>query len=194
MREYKPHRHQMGVEGPSFWREQQERRRQEQEQQGRDQPKTQEAGPKHQSSMWDFLPHKGEAAPPTPAVAQEQAFVRRGYGLVDPTQWFEVAKIWDYVGRYRVQPQYRGQVFIVDVLTPPAPDLNQAAAEVSQFFRMPAASFQGLTLDDAWKQVIGPFLESLEVAMNRMKTFGISGQLRFEIDEEGKLVLAYQDR
>lgn len=192
MREHRPYKHQMGVEGPSFYREQQERRQREQEAQGRDQPKSQEPAPKHQASMWDFLPHAGKV--PTPAAAQEQAFVRRGYGTVDPNQWLDVPAIWNYVGQVRAQPSYRGEFFIVDVLSPPAPDLNQAAAEISQFFRMPAESFQGLSLDEAWKQVIGPFLESLEVAMNRVKPFIITGTLRFEIDEEGKLVLAYQDR
>lgn len=191
MREYKPYKHQMGVEGPSFWKEQQERRQREQETQGRDQPKTQESAPKHQPSMWDFLPHKGPTQAPAPVP---QVFQRRTFGFVDATQWLEVAKIWDYVGQMRSQPQYRGGGFIVDIYTPPAQDLNQTAAEISQFFNMPASNFEGLTLDQAWKQVIGPFLESLEMSMSRMKPMNIPGALRFEIDEELKLVLAYQDR
>lgn len=197
MREYKPYKHQMGVEGPSFYREQQERRRQEQEakeRQGRDQPKTQESQPKHQPSMWDAMFGPRPPAPPAPVTPPEQAFQRRGFGTVDPNEWFEVAAIWNYVAQVRALPQYKGQVFQVDILTPAAKDLNQAAAEVSQFFRMPASAFQGLSLDDAWKQVIGPFLESLEVGLNRVKPFAITGTLRFELDEEGKLVLAYQDR
>lgn len=199
MREYRPYKHQMGVEGPSFWREQQARREQEaeaqakaREKQGRDQPKSPDPAPKPQPSMWDFLPHAGPA--PTPPQAQEPAFQRRGYGSVDPNQWLQVPAIWNYVGQIRAQPQYRGESFIVDVLTPAAPDLDQTATEIYHFFRMTAASFQGLNLEGAWKQVIGPFLESLEAAMNRAKPFTITGQIRFEIDEEGKLVLVYQDR
>lgn len=203
MREYRPYKHQMGVEGPSFWREQQARREQEaaaqakaKEKQGRDQPKSQEAAPKQQPSMWDFLPHAGEAPrpAPAPAPAPEPAFQRRAYGHIDPRKYFTVAKIWNYVGLVRAEPQYRGESFVVDILTLAVKDLSQAAGEISEFFRIPSASFQGLTLDASWKQVIGPFLESLEDGMNRMKPFIVTGTLRFELDEEQKLVLVYQDR
>lgn len=201
MREYRPYKHQMGVEGPSFWREQQERRRQEaeaqakaKESQGRDQPKTQEGAPKRQASMWDWMKSSGSGEAPKAPLPPQDAFQRSGYGSTDPSEYLMMPDIWNFVGKLRSAPGYRGEPFVVDVLTPAVKDLNQSAGEISQFFRIPASAFEGLTLDAAWKQVIGPFIESLEVGMSRTKPFAIPGVLRFEVDEEGKLLLVYQDR
>lgn len=195
MREYKPYQHQMGVEGPSFYREQQERHRQEQ---GRDQPKTQEpSAPPRQESMWEtmfgLVEEERSSGPAVPKTAPD-SFQRRGMSTVDPRQWFEVAKIWDYVGKTRTMPQYSGQVFVVDVLTRPASDSAQAAAEVAEFFRIPSEAFRGLNLEGAWKQVLEPFFADLAIGLNKMKPFVIPGALLLNIDKEGKLVLLYQDR
>jgi hypothetical protein len=103
-------------------------------------------------------------------------------------------EIWNHVGKMRSAPGYRGEPFVVDVLTLAAKDLSQSAGEISQFLKIPSSAFEGLSLDAAWKQVIGPFIERLEVGMNRTKPFIITGVLRFEVDDEGKLLLVYQDR
>jgi len=202
MREHRPYKHQMGVEGPSFWREQQERRQQERlqqeaqarETQGRDQPKTQESAPKRQPSMWDAMFSSGPGEAPKAPLPSKDVFQRKGYGAVDPNEYLLMPQIWNYVGQMRSAPGYRGEPFVVDVLTLAVKDLGQSAGEISQFFKIPASAFQGLSLDAAWKQVIGPFIESLEVGMNRTKPFIITGVLRFEVDDEGKLLLVYQDR
>ena len=194
MRGYK---HQMGVEGPSFWREQQERRQQEEaaarETQGRDQPKTQAPAPKRQASMWDWMKSSGSGEAPKAPLPQD-VFHRKGYGSADPNEYLMMPQIWNHVGKMRSAPGYRGEPFVVDILTLAVRDLNQSAGEISQFLKIPSSAFEGLSLDAAWKQVIGPFIESLEVGMNRTKPFIITGVLRFEVDDEGKLLLVYQDR
>lgn len=198
MRKYKPN---MGVEGPSF-REQQERRQREleaKEKQGRDQPKVQEPAPKHQDALWNtmFGPRTAAGAvPPTPPPPsqEQQSFQRQGFGLMDPNKWLKVADIWNYVGQVRISPNYRGGGFAVDTLTPAVPELHQAAGEVAQFFGIPAASFQGLSLEASWKEVIGPFIRSLEISLNRMKPFVIPGGLSFELGDRNELMLVYKDR
>lgn len=190
MREYRPYKHQMGVEGPSFFREQQERRQQERH--GRDQPQTQEPAPKQQSSMWEtrFGPAQEQAAPAAEPVSP--ALQRRGLSPVDPAKWFEMPDIWDYVARGRASGV---RAFVVSELTMPAADLGDAAWKIAQFLGLPPNVFDGLSLDDAWKQVLGPFLESLEFSMSRMKPFSLPGGLRFEVDEDDRrLLLVYRDR
>lgn len=189
MRSFK---HQMGVEGPSFYREQQERLKREQ-QQGRDQPL---AEAPQQASMWEIFRPPPEERAAGPAVTKAEipgpGFQRRGLSAVDATQWFPVREIWDSIGRTR---GVGNQVLTVYVVTNPARDLEQAAVQIADAFRMPPSVFE-LTLDQAWKQAIGPFLEDLERSMMQMKPFQIPGSLSFEISPEpdNQLILVYQDR
>lgn len=190
MREY---RHQMGVEGPSFYREQQRRK----EEQGRDQPPAETPKQPGQPSMWETMfgprPEERTAGPAvTKAEVPDPGFQRRGLSAVDATQWFPVAEIWDYVGRTR---GLGNQIFIVGAYTNMAQDLEQAAGQIAERFGMPLSIFE-LTLDQAWKQVIGPFLEGLERSMMRLKPFTIPGSLSFELSQEpdNQLILVYRDR
>lgn len=117
----------------------------------------------------------------------------------DPEQWFEVRKLWDYVNEMR--STYHIRVFPLTVLTMSAVDprynvvdMNVAVAQIAQFFGLPVSSFQGLTLQDAWTHVFEPFLNSLARAMNNAKPFMIPGYIKFDMDENGSLIIVYQEQ
>jgi hypothetical protein len=180
----------MGVEGPSFFDFQQQKKAEQKP--GSVPPKK-----KFLESIFGPSPEQPPAGGPRPISIPEgrlrPGFQHRGFGYVDPNQWFEVAGIWDFVQRTRSSGS-GWPVFVVDVLTRPTYNVSQSAGEIAQLFGIPASSFQGLSLEDYWTQVIGPFFENLERGINSMKPFTIPGSIRFDMNPEGSLLLVYQDR
>jgi hypothetical protein len=184
------HKHQMGVEGPSFHRFQQERHG---EQPGAP------PGPVKKRSIFEAIFHadpeqKAVGPMPEPPEAQlRPGYQRRGVSAVDAGKWFEVPLIWEAIVKNR--PIFGGQKLILQALTRATNnDLTQSAGEVVQFFGIPISSFQGLTLDEVWLKVIGPFFEELERSLNQAKPFTIPGLVSFELNEVGQLTLVYKDR
>lgn len=185
-------RHQMGVEGPSFYEYQQKKKAGENP--------VPPAGPPRKKSMFETIfgaPLEEKATgpavtpPPTHESRMRPGYQRRGMSFVDPNQWFAVPEIWNYV--HETRSQFRGQTFIVTVLTQPAAELKQAAVEVIQFFGIPLSAYEGLTIEQTWQNVIGPFFDDIESAINQMKPFTVPGSIRFDM-VDGSLVLVYQDR
>lgn len=198
----KQQKHHMGVEVPSFF----EYQRRKAEQNAADTAAAAAAAAKaKKQGFFDaiFAPEpkpKAEqpAAPPAPGPSTVRpGFMRQPGTYVDATQWFEVAKIWERVGNMIAQ---YGHKDFVDALTAPIYHATraerdfQAAADIAQFFGIPAAEFQGLTIEQSWQNVIGPFFEALEHSINRVKPFGIPGSISFELEPTtGQLLMAYRN-
>lgn len=193
----------MGVEGPSFFEHQKKK----------DQPhgEGQTPGGAKPRKKWMFesmfAPHQDPSTGPNPNPQTPSRRIedrlRPGYqgpGLrfPDPERWFKVADIWGRVA-YTIS-MHGNQAFIVDYLTRPTYGATQAereiqaAGEIAQLFGIPVTDFQGLSMDQAWKNVIGPFFDGLEQGINRVKPFGIPGAIRFELDDSGALMMVYRDR
>lgn len=163
--------------------------------------------PRRQRSLFESVLDKMEKAtgspPPAPAPTSESR-MRPGYQerlsmpSIDPERWFKVGEIWTQV--HNTVLMAGNQSYIVDTITlapvsgTPQEREVQSAGEIAQFFGIPIPDFQGLTMQQAWQDVIGPLFDKLETAMNRVKPFGIPGSIRFELDPRGSLIMVYRDR
>lgn len=194
----------MGVEGPSFFEHQKK------QQQAHGEGQTPEGAKPRKKWMFEsmFAPHHEQAAGPNPSPTPSRRLedrLRPGYQgpsfrRPDPERWFKVADIWNRVG-YTIS-MHGNQPFIVDYLTRPTYGATQAereiqaAGEIAQLFGLPPTDFQGLSMEQAWKDVIGPFFDGLEQGINsaQVKPFGIPGAIRFELDDSGALMMVYRDR
>jgi hypothetical protein len=108
--------------------------------------------------------------------------------------------MWAFVDQTRRAPGYNQSPFLIDILTRPvrAKEETERQAEtlgeIAQFFGIPTAAFQGLSIDRAWTEVIGPLFEEFERMMNRMKPQYITGSMRFDLSPQNELAVVYYDR
>lgn len=189
----KQQKHHMGVEVPSFFEYQ--RRKAEAE------AAAASAKAKKQG-FFDalFAPEarpKAEQppAPPGPSTARP-GFMNRPAYLIDANQWFEVAKIWSRMTDLILT---HGNRPFLESLTPPIYNATraerefQAAANIAQLFGIPGSEFQGMTIEQSWQNVIGPFFEGIERSINRAKPSNILGSISFELEPTtGELIMAYR--
>lgn len=191
MKTWKP---KMGVEGPSFYEFQQNRK------------KDPEQKPSKKKSFFDaiFGPQPQQATGAAAEIPNREARLRPGFhprepNYVDANRWFTVPAIWDRVG-YTIS-MHGNQAFIVDILTRPVYNATraerelQSAGEIAQFFGIPPNEFVGLSLEQSWQNVIGPFFSALEESINRAKPVSIPGAIRFELEPAtNELIMVYRDR
>lgn len=199
----KRQKHEMGVEVPSFFEYQ---RRKAAEKAATDADAAAAAAAASRSKKQGFFDalfapeHKPTTqqpqVPPSPPPVIPGS-VNWPPPFVDANQYFEVAPIWNRV--VTTIADYGNRDFVIDILTPPIYNATraerdfQAAAEIAQFFGIPGSRFQGLTLQQSWENVIGPFFYKLEESINRARPFGILGSIHFELDPNtNQLELAYR--
>lgn len=127
------------------------------------------------------------------APEREKSFAERQPD-VDANRWFHVQAMWGYVNRVKNSGEYRGDAFIVDTETLPPQDINQQVDEISKFFGIDSSEFGDLDAKGALERVIKPFLRNVERSINYLRPPNITGRITFELDENGSLVLVYQDR
>lgn len=116
--------------------------------------------------------------------------------LIDANQWFEVAKIWNRMTDLILA---HGNRPFLESLTPPIYNATraerefQAAANIAQLFGIPGSEFQGMSIEQSWQNVIGPFFEGVERSINRSKPSNILGSISFELEQTtGELIMAYR--
>lgn len=170
----------------------------------RAQGKPGEASEPRQKAMWEILAEETPAAgtPPPPAESPER--MRPGfqpsYSRVDPGEAFGVPKMWAFIDQKRREPGYSPRSFVVDILTPPVTagdDLQRqigTIGEIAMFFGIPASAFEGLSVNQAWQQVIGPMFQEFEGMMNRGRPAYIPGFLSFDLNPQNQLEIVYYDR
>jgi hypothetical protein len=157
-----------------------------------------------QKGIWEFVP--GEETPPPSAVGpvERPESMRPGYqpsySKVDPSQAFGIPAMWAYVDEIRRFPGYTPQAYLVRFLTPPVTlgDEQQiqmgTIGEIAMFFGIPISAFQGMTVPQAWDQVIFPLFREYEGIMNRERPPHIPGFLSFDFSPKNELAVVYYDR
>lgn len=111
----------------------------------------------------------------------------------DYSQWFDVPGMWNFVDHNRRAPGYAGRPFPVDILTAPAKDPEESIVEIARFFGIPMAAFEGMTIEQAWADVIGPMFNEFEMIMNRGKPPFFPGSLRFDLSPQQELRVVYYE-
>lgn len=179
------HRILLGVEGGSFFP-----RSRKAEERLRAQRNISEPG----REWWKYAETPAEGTPP---IVEHPESMRPGYqppeyARAEQGQEFSIPALWTIVDQAR-----RGggrPPFLVQTLTRPVKDENQALGEIAQFFGIPSAAFQGIgTVERAWTQVIGPMFAEFEAAMNRERPSYIPGSLHFDMTPQYELAVAYYE-
>lgn len=172
----------------------------------RAQGKAEDVSEPRQKAMWEFISEETPLPAGTPPAGvppeEHPERMRPGfqpsYARVDPGEG--ISKMWAFVDQQRRKPGYTPQDFLVEILTPPVTagnDLQRqmgTIGEIAMFFGIPASAFEGLTVDQAWQQVIGPMFQDFEGMMNRGRPAYIPGFLSFNLSPQHELVIVYYDR
>lgn len=174
----------------------------------RAQGKPGEVSEPRQKAMWEFISEETPlptgtppgGVPPAEGPERMRPGYQPSYTNIDPADAFGVSKMWAFVDQQRRKPGYTPQAFLVDILTPPvtAGDDQQiqmgTIGEIAMFFGIPVSEFQNLSIDQAWKQVIGPLFQEFESMMNRGRPAYIPGFLSFNLSPQNELAIVYYDR
>lgn len=178
----------MGVQGFNFYAYQQslrERRRTE------DPPSPAET--RAQSPFDVFGGKKTEKPTPERRPSQTE---RRRKNLVDASDWLDVNDLWLYIIQLTRDPSYPGGPVALSLLTHKdlAPDM--ATLEMIEFFRIPDNVFKDLTFEQAWDQILIPFLDDMSQSINSLKPMGVPGSIHLEIGPQtsNALTVIYRDR
>lgn len=173
----------MGVEVPSFFEYQ--RRKAEQE--------AAASGKKKFPFEGLFAPDKPRTQqPPAPPITNAP---RPGFPVQPSSFTIDIKKIWERV--IDTVTEFGNQEFVIDVLTKPIYNATrserdfEAAMEIAQLFGIPQSKFQGLSMQQAWNHVMGPFFENLENTINSAKPVRSLGNIRFELEPGTNELLMY---
>lgn len=157
--------------------------------------RAQEGAGEAKKRIWEYIP--GETPPGGTPPVEHPELMRPGFQpsyMQEPTPWPDAPAMWAIVDEARRTPGYASQPVLVQVLTRPVKDQDHAIGEIAEFFGIPVAAFQGLSIGQAWRQVIGPMIEEFELIMNRGRPTYITGSLRFDFSPHNELIVVYYDR
>lgn len=149
--------------------------------------------PKPRSWMDVLMPAEEPKAAEARADILRPEF-RRRFATLDANEYWDVGAIWNHVANERRNPLYRGEPFVVDAVTLPNPRRDIQASEMVTFFRIPQTAYQGLSAEATLRTVLLPFLEEIERSINSYKPYVVPGLIRFEMTDDGSLILTYYDR
>lgn len=143
---------------------------------------------------WMDVLKPAEEPQPAPRTDILRPEFRRRFATLDANEYWDIGAVWNHVANERRNPVYRGGPFVVDVVTLANPDRSVQASEMINFFRIPQAAYQGLSVDETLRTVLLPFLEEIERSVNSYKPYVVPGLIRFEMTDDGALILTYYER
>ncbi len=113
---------------------------------------------------------------------------------VDPSQWFELRRIWAAADAVRKDPRFRkdNRAAVVRLAEPLRDDVERALALV-HFFGVPQDEVRRYPEAQLWKDLIEPFLASLERSINAEKPSELRGRFYFQKGTDGSFWLAYAE-
>jgi hypothetical protein len=117
---------------------------------------------------------------------------------VDPSPFFDLKGLYEYVVQQRVAPGFRvppGSVGTMQLLmiSRPSQDPVKAISEIASYFRIPPAEIQRYG-EQAWPALLEPFLKDMAMALDYYKPKEIPGNFVFEFAQDGSLGLSYHER
>lgn len=147
-----------------------------------------------------FSPRSGRRPAPRetpregPREAHRAAEAPRTEERVNPSNWFDLRRIWAAADAVRRDPRFRkeSRAAVVRIAGPARNDVERAK-ELIAFFGVPPDEVRRYSEQDLWKGLLEPFLQALERAINAERPPELPGRFYFQKGVDGSYWLAYAE-
>lgn len=129
------------------------------------------------------------APPPGPPPSGMPA---RGRQRIDPGRYFNLDSIWGLIRKLRSDTRFsRGRAYAIQKVIEAVRSEQERIRELGRVFGLEEDIRRA---EDAWGDVLGPFLDDLSQELNRVRPNDIPGEFGFQPARDGSFWLGYMER